>query len=581
MARQRRVTRALPDHLAGWELPPGWRWGSEGIAGDFRHYQEVVDGLGRSLTLVTAPDPAHHPWLHAEAVQLAHRNHPAVPTTYHYWIAQRERGPGYLRRWIAGESVAAHHERLAVAEVPYVLHVLRGAGSTLAYLHDSGAVHGALTADTLWTTPTGRLWMLEWQWAVPRGEVPPGLAPDIDPAPAPPEWRSGGWNPTPASDQWQLAAICFALLTGEAPPEDDVPPVKLLRPETPESVALAIDRALLRDPEERFPTVSAMIRAAERGYAARAAVAAPADSPAVSRDPEEQRVRDAVADDYEILARLGSGTFGVVWRARDLALEREIALKVLHARIARDGELVAGFWREAKLAAQLAHPAIIPIYDWDGRDGLAWYTMELAEGGSVAQLVARRGPRSVTQIAQHVDLVLDGLAAAHASGVVHRDLKPENILIDRYHRWRLTDFGIANVVGDPAHPFAGTPGFSAPEQLLGETQGAPADCFAIAAIVAFVLTGQPPFRGGEVAAILAQQLGERADLGDLPHDVVAWIARGLAPRPADRFQDAGEMRAAWRDVVRGVEKRERAVRWWRRLVYRGRRLARRGRQLDW
>lgn len=573
-ARQRRVTRTLPPHIAGWQLPPGWRWGGEGIAGDFRHYQEIVDGLGRSLALVTAPDPAHDRWLHAEAVRLGHRSHPSIPTTFHYWAAQRERGPGYLRRWVSGESVGARFERVGSADVPYVLRILRSAGGTLAYLHDNGDVHGALTPETLWTTPTGHLWLLEWQWAVARDAIPAGIAPDFELAPRPPEWDDGGWRPTPQTDQWQLAAICFTLLTGEAPPARDTPPVKLLRPETPESVATAIDRALLPEPGERFPSMSTMIRVAERGYgpesgARRAAAAAP-----VTADEDERFVRDAVGDDYEILSRLGSGTFGTVWRSRDLALEREVALKVLHPRYSRDGDVVAAFWGEARLAAQLAHPAIVPIYDWDGRAGLSWYTMELAEGGSVAQLVARRGPRPVADIAPHVELILDGLGAAHAIGVVHRDLKPENVLIDRYLRWRLTDFGIATALGERPEAAAGTLGFAAPEQLLNEPQGPAVDLFALTAIVVYVLTGELPFPGSDPQSVLARQLGEQVDLSLLPTPIAEWATVGLAPSPSARFADAAAMREAWRDAVSSTLIRERAFGWWRWLRPRARRRAR-------
>jgi eukaryotic-like serine/threonine-protein kinase len=569
-ARQRRVTRTLPSHMLTWELPPGWRWGAEGIRGDFRHYQEVIDGLGRALALVTAPDPSHHRWLHAEAIGLAHRSHPSIPATYHYWTTQRDRGPGYLRRWVSGESVAARFEGGGAADVPYALRLLRDAGSTLAYLHTTGAVHGALSPDALWTTPTGRFWMLEWQWATPREEIPSGLRPELTAAPVPPEWSDGSWRPTPESDQWQLAATCFALLTGEPAPTHDTPPVKLLRPETPESVAVAIDRALLPDPEYRFESMGAMIRAAERGYGAesRGVVVSGRkradDGP--DEDADERHVRDAVGFDYEILSKLGSGGFGTVWRARDLALEREIALKVLHPQIARNSEAVAAFWQEARLAAQLAHPAIVPIYDWDGRSGLSWYTMELAEGGSVAQLLARRGARSLEDIAPNVDLVLDGLSAAHSIGVVHRDLKPENVLIDRYHRWRLTDFGIAQVIGEGSMPAGGTLEFSAPEQLLGEPQSAAVDCFSLAAVVAFVLTGELPFRGSDAQAILAQQLGERTDLSQLATPIEDWLRQGLAPRPANRFSDATEMRLAWRAAAAAALKRERALRWWRKLV---------------
>ena len=129
-----RRTSALPPHIANWQLPPGWSWGTEGLIGDERHYQQLTDSLGRSLSLVTAPNPAHHGWLLSEARHLAHRGHPNIPTTYHYWVAQREtrRGPGYLRRWITGETVRAHLSRLGTAEIPYVLQILRGAGSTLS-----------------------------------------------------------------------------------------------------------------------------------------------------------------------------------------------------------------------------------------------------------------------------------------------------------------------------------------------------------------------------------------------------------------------------------------------------------------
>ena len=100
-------TTELPPHLAAWQLPPSWRWGDSGLFVHHRHVQEIVDSFDRSLALVTAPDPAHEHWLFSEAKHLAHRNHPAIPTTYHYWSghAGNRRGPGYLRRWVTGETV--------------------------------------------------------------------------------------------------------------------------------------------------------------------------------------------------------------------------------------------------------------------------------------------------------------------------------------------------------------------------------------------------------------------------------------------------------------------------------------------
>ena len=561
-------TVELPSHLRDWQLPPGWAWGSEGLHTHHRHYQEVVDALGRSLSLVTAPNSAHAAWLESEARHLAHRNHPAVPTTYHYWstFAVNRRGPGYLRRWIAGETIAARMARMGPDDVPGALRVLREIGSGLSYLHDVGAVHGCMSPETVFTSPMGRLWIMGWQWAMPSTELPAAVAPDFRFMPVPSEWSDDRWCPTVASDQWQLAATCFAALTGENPPPKEVPPIQLMRPDCPRALAGIIDRALNADPEKRFPSVAALLRSIDRLIGARTMVALAGEESETSRANEspEARLRWALADDYEVLAALGSGSFGSVWRVRDLTLGREVALKLLHQRVARDERIVGRFRREAKLAAQLAHPAIVPIFDWDSRGDVAWYTMELAEGGSVADLVARSGPRTLNEIAPQVDFVLNGLAAAHAIGIVHRDLKPENVLIDRYGRWRLADFGIANATGEETAGASGTPAFAPPEQLLGEEQDAAADCFSLAAIVAYALTGTPPFGERDSASILARELRGDVDLSSHPTELAEWLRRGLAASAEERFDDAATMQAAWRETVSALLEQDRQVPWWRR-----------------
>src|ERR1051325_5410177 len=491
------ATRELPAHLRDWQLPPGWKWGSEGLHTQDRHYQEIIDALDRSLSLVSAPNPEHYAWLEAEARHLAHRNHPAMPTTYHYWasFAESRRGPGYLRRWIAGETMGMRLRRMGTDDVPGVLRLMREIGSALSYLHDLGVVQGCMSPDTVWTTPMGRLWIIGWQWAMPLSEIPPGLFPDFRFMPVPEEWADGSWTPTPLSDQWQLAAICFAILTGEVPPSSELPPITLLRPDCPQALATVIDRALRPDPTQRYPSMAAMLRAVDRIAGSRTMVMLAGDEPgtAYTTESAEVQLRWALADDYEVLAALGTGSFGSGWRVRKLNMGREVALKLLHPHVARDERMVGRFRREARLAAQLAHPAIVPIFDWDSRGDVAWYTMELAEGGSVADLVARSGPPALSEVAPQIDFILNGLAAAHSIGIIHRDLKPENVLIDRYRRWRLADFGIANAAGEEAAGTSGTPAFAPPEQLLGETQEGAADCFSVAAIVAFVLSGAAPF----------------------------------------------------------------------------------------
>src|SRR5438034_10012900 len=168
--------------------------------------------------------------------------------------------------------------------------------------------------------------------------------------------------------------------------------------------------------------------------------------------------------------------------------------------------------------------------------------MEWSQEGKVCSHVTRSVPRQLTDIASQVEQVLDGLIVAHANGILHRDLKPENILIDRYHRWRITDFGIANVTGEDVAGTTGTPAFAAPEQLLGEAQGPAAAYFALAAVVYFTLTGDTPFGEDDAKSILARQLSERVDLGAFPTVLCNWFRKAFAPKSEGRFADGLEMK---------------------------------------
>ena len=552
-----RTVVGVPPHLQGWQLPPGWRWGEEGVVTEYRHAHEVLDAFGRSLALITAPDPAHADWLFEEAKHLAHLNHPLFPTTYHFWTRFRDsvRGPGYLRRWITGETLGDRLRRTGAASVPDALRVLRTVGSALSYLHDIGSRHGAVAPDQLYITPTGRLWLLGWPWAIDRGVIPRDVSPDPLWVPGPAE-SGDGWAPTPKTDQWQLGALCFAMLAGELPPRTYAPPVYLVRPDCPQSIAQIIDQMLLIDPDMRFESVAEMLRLLERLTPATSAVSVGVTDELHEprAESDEQRLRWATGIDYEVLSKLGTGTFGSVWLVRDLSLEREVALKMLHRRVSEKEENVARFTREARLAARLRHPAIVPVYSLDRRGDVVWYTMELEEGGSLADLVARNGPRLLGEIADQVDAVLGALAVAHASGIIHRDLKPENILIDRYRNWRIADFGIASAFGEEYAGASGTPSFAAPEQLLGEPQGPAVDVFAAAAIVFFALTGRPPYAGTDGPSVLSQQLRGALDLSGFGSELGAWLRTGLATDANDRFQDAVAAQSAWLHVVRHVSR---------------------------
>jgi len=197
-----------------------------------------------------------------------------------------------------------------------------------------------------------------------------------------------------------------------------------------------------------------------------------------------------------------------VYRVRDLQLEREVALKVLQPLLTRDPEVVERFRREAQLAAGLNHPNIVNIFDIGGRSGLLWYTMELINGPSLAQLVERDGPLSVEKVLRLLREALPALAHAHGAGLVHRDIKPENMLIDQTGSLQITDFGLALALRGMyggATSQSGTPQFASPEQLLGERVDQRSDLYSLAAVAYYALLGRAPFPGLTVEQVLAKQ----------------------------------------------------------------------------
>jgi serine/threonine-protein kinase len=263
----------------------------------------------------------------------------------------------------------------------------------------------------------------------------------------------------------------------------------------------------------------------------------------------EKYLRRALGDEYELLHPLGSGAFGRVYRVRDLALEREVALKVLHPVLTSDAAVVERFRREAQLAAQVRHPHIVDVFDTSGRAGLLWYTMAYIRGANLAQWVGQHGPLTVDRVVDTLTQGLSALQHAHEQGLVHRDLKPENILIERDDAWtiQITDFGLAlafHGVSDGQHlSGSGTPEYAAPEQLLGERVDQRADLYSLTLTAMFGLAGRSPFAGASVPAVIAQQsAGLLPDLRslrpDIPEPVARLLRRGAARDPEDRYPSA-------------------------------------------
>jgi serine/threonine protein kinase len=258
---------------------------------------------------------------------------------------------------------------------------------------------------------------------------------------------------------------------------------------------------------------------------------------------------------------IGRGGMGIVFRARQLALDRPVAVKVIATEFAREPAFRARFAREARSAASVDHPNAVPIYDAGEDEGHLYLVMRLVEGEDAAALVRNRGPFDAGHAVRLLTQVAGALDAAHAAGLVHRDVKPANVLVDAEGRAFLTDFGLAKIAGASGltrtGEWLGTLAYVAPEQIRGGRVDARADIYALGCVLFHLLTGRPPFDRDSDAAILHGHLNDHVPA--LPARVRAAgaldrvLARALAKDPAERYASAGEFaRAAATALSKGA-----------------------------
>jgi predicted Ser/Thr protein kinase len=266
---------------------------------------------------------------------------------------------------------------------------------------------------------------------------------------------------------------------------------------------------------------------------------------------------------YEVLAALGAGGMGEVYRARDTRLLREAALKVLPAEVASDPSRLKRFEKEARAASALNHPNIVTIYDIGTSDSISWIAMERVEGKTLREVLSS-GPLAVKRLLQIAVQVADGLARAHEAGIVHRDLKPENVMVTRDGLVKILDFGLAKLTqatssSDEASQLAtetgtspgvvlGTVGYMSPEQAAGQSVDFPSDQFSFGAILYEMATGERAFQKGTAVDTLSAILHEEPrPVGEVNPDAPAplrWtVERCLAKEPEARY-------ASTRDLAR-------------------------------
>ncbi|HXF37193.1 MAG TPA: Stk1 family PASTA domain-containing Ser/Thr kinase [Actinomycetota bacterium] len=259
---------------------------------------------------------------------------------------------------------------------------------------------------------------------------------------------------------------------------------------------------------------------------------------------------------YHVVERIATGGMGEVFRARDLVLDRDVAIKVLHRNLAGDPGFVERFRREARAAAALNHPNIVAVYDWGAADGIYYMVMEHVRGASLRQLLDALGRLEPAQAADVLLQVLAALDHAHRVGIVHRDVKPENVLVTREGTAKVADFGLARAYADAratqTGALTGTVPYLAPEQIRGEPADPRTDLYSLGIMGFELLTGRVPFAGETPAAVAHRHLTDRVPR---PSSLVPGIPRGLdgfilSACERDRELRPGSAAEARRDLER-------------------------------
>jgi serine/threonine-protein kinase len=299
-----------------------------------------------------------------------------------------------------------------------------------------------------------------------------------------------------------------------------------------------------------LPRARAAVAGAARSFAAASSDAAPADSIL------QRMLESALGQQYEIVRPLGQGGMGAVYLARERALERFVAIKGLRPELAEAHDSRERFRREARIAAQLSHPGILPLYAFGEVGGIWYFVMGYVRGASLGERLRLEGRFSPDETHRLLSELADALECAHRSGIVHRDIKPANILLDvDSGRALLADFGIAKIDAGDEHLTASgvaicTPHYMSPEQVLGErTVDERSDIYSLGAVGYTMLAGREPFAGDQVVQLMRRRiahdpppLAPLLPTGSAP--LAAVVMRCLARDPTQRWQSARDLRAA-------------------------------------
>ena len=274
--------------------------------------------------------------------------------------------------------------------------------------------------------------------------------------------------------------------------------------------------------------------------------------------------RAVINDRYEIGKRIGRGGMAEIFQARDILLDRPVAIKVLFPEFATDPAFVERFRREAQAAANLNHPNIVGVYDWGKVNNTYYIAMEYVNGRTLADILKQSGTLTPMQVCDVMSEVASALISAHQNGVIHRDVKPGNILVSTTGQVKVADFGIARALGSGVEQgltqtgaVMGTATYFSPEQAQGASTDQRSDIYSLGVVMYEMLSGSAPFTGENAVAIAYKQVHEQAmplnqRVATVPPEVAAIVAKCMQKSPDDRYSSADQVRDELRRFVEGM-----------------------------
>ncbi|HEX2724110.1 MAG TPA: serine/threonine-protein kinase, partial [Gemmatimonadaceae bacterium] len=498
-------------------------------------------------------------------------DHPRIPRVLESGIS--EDVPYYAMEFVEGESLRDRIRREPQLPIEEAVRIAREIAKPMSYAHARGLVHRDIKPENILLRGSD-VFVLDFGVARAIAGATGGRLTRTGitlgtPAYMSPEQVTADRDLDYRSDIYSFGCVVYEMLAGTPPFRGATPqvlmasrfttpprPLRLLRPEIPESVERAVATAMARTPGERWQSADEFA----------AALALPEPAPEVNDGvtaPDSQnelltKLKSSFAELYDVREEMKGGGMARLFLATDLTLNRRVVIKILPPDLVSP-MMLARFKRESEVTARLQHPHILPVISAGVRDGLVHYIMPFIDGESLRARLEREKQLPVNDAVRLLREVTDALAYAHRQGIIHRDIKPENILIQDGHAV-LADFGIAAALtgGDEKEGqrltgtgmSLGTVGYMAPEQALGERNvDARADIYAVGVVGYEMIAGAPPFTGATDQAILVAHLTRDAQpvtevRGETPPAVGEALRKAMQKDPAMRFQTAAEFRDA-------------------------------------